>query len=549
MGKRPDFNLENEEWNATLHGDFLWSNVNFGEAVTDVMTPLSWSLIQFTLEDWRFLPGFPTVGLIGGRPYLNISIFATLYFGIGRSQEDLLRYMESTLYMQLAEGMKIPAIPLPRRALLAGFRRALGVQLRQRRGIRELPSYLQENPAWFQGVREQIQAQDNGPELRALWADKIGAHLQAGAWCVLASATHSADYTLNLRRSLARTVGVEDAQRLIANLSQGPDDLESLGPVAGLERLARGQISRQEYLAQYGHRGPQEFELSVPRPAEEQSWLDRELEQYRRSPVDVESLRARQQESFQAAWGRMESHSTRKDRVFKARIAESARRARQRELARSAYVRDRWAARLFALRAGELSGLGSEVFFLRLEEVLALLQGDDSHITKIPARVQAYKRYKALPTYPAVIRGRFDPFHWAADPNRPVDIYEEGSVPTRAAEVSVLKGSPGSAGRVEGVVRLIQDPQQGDRLQPGEILVAVQTDIAWTLLFPRAAAVITDVGAPLSHAAIVARELGIPAVVGCGNATALLTDGDRVRVDGSQGRVEILARATREGLG
>jgi rifampicin phosphotransferase len=68
----------------------------------------------------------------------------------------------------------------------------------------------------------------------------------------------------------------------------------------------------------------------------------------------------------------------------------------------------------------------------------------------------------------------------------------------------------------------------------------VQTDIAWTLLFPRAAAVVTDVGAPLSHAAIVARELGIPAVVGCGNATQLLKTGDRVRVDGGRGVVELL---------
>ena len=61
-----------------------------------------------------------------------------------------------------------------------------------------------------------------------------------------------------------------------------------------------------------------------------------------------------------------------------------------------------------------------------------------------------------------------------------------------------------------------------------------------TLLFPRAAAIVTDVGAPLSHAAIVARELGIPAVVGCGNATMRLNDGDRVLVDGGQGVVMIL---------
>ena len=49
----------NNEWNASLNGDYLWSSVNFGEAVTETMTPLTWSVIQFTLDDWKFLPGFP----------------------------------------------------------------------------------------------------------------------------------------------------------------------------------------------------------------------------------------------------------------------------------------------------------------------------------------------------------------------------------------------------------------------------------------------------------------------------------------------------------
>jgi pyruvate,water dikinase len=105
---------------------------------------------------------------------------------------------------------------------------------------------------------------------------------------------------------------------------------------------------------------------------------------------------------------------------------------------------------------------------------------------------------------------------------------------------SVIKGQPGSAGRVEGIVQRIDSPDEGDRLQPGEILVTSTTNVGWTPLFPRAAAVVTDIGGSLSHAAIVARELGIPAVVGCGDATIRLKAGDRVRVDGSRGVVEIL---------
>ena len=108
----------------------------------------------------------------------------------------------------------------------------------------------------------------------------------------------------------------------------------------------------------------------------------------------------------------------------------------------------------------------------------------------------------------------------------------------------IFNGFPGAAGQIEGIVRRLDNVEEGDKLQPGEILVTVTTNVGWTLLFPRAAAIITDVGAPLSHAAIVARELGIPSVVGCGNATRCLHTGDRVLVDGGQGIVKILDTAT-----
>jgi pyruvate,water dikinase len=155
----------------------------------------------------------------------------------------------------------------------------------------------------------------------------------------------------------------------------------------------------------------------------------------------------------------------------------------------------------------------------------------------IKRRRTAYQAYSALPPYPALIRGTFNPYVWAADPHRRSDVFIEGSA--KEADVAV-RGFPGSAGVVEARVRVINDAADGGALQPGEALVTTITNVGWTPLFPRAAAVITDVGAPLSHAAIVARELGIPAVVGCGNATMRLRTGDLVRVDGTAGTVEVL---------
>ena len=537
------------EFNDSLRGHYLWSNVNFGEAVPEAMTPLAWAVLQFTLEDWVFLPGYATVGNIGGRPYLNISVFSSLLRALGRSREDLLETMEATLYMRLPEELEIPLIPLSVWGLLAALGKLVRMQMRLTQGRRSLPVYLETNAAWCRGMRERIRAETSATSLAALWEDEIGPHVQQGAWIVLGTANHAADYTVGLRRDLADLVGPEDANLLIANLSEEGELLPSLGPVVGLAQVARGEMARDAYLAQYGHRGPQEFEISVPRPAEEPGWLDHQLAAFRASPVDTGALLARQRAAFDAAWQRFVSLHPRQAGAVRRRMGESARRGRLREQARSEYVRDRWLTRSFALQAGRLTGLGDDIFYLLLDEVLVLLSGDRSALDRIPARRETYRRYKALPPYPPVIRGQFDPFRWVADPERRTDYFDaQASLPVAPSGDggrSVIAGSPGSAGRVEGLVRRLDRADDGDQLQPGEILVTMQTDVAWTLLFPRASAVITDVGAPLSHAAIVARELGIPAVVGCGDATMRLRTGDRVRVDGGRGTVEILRHSER----
>jgi pyruvate,water dikinase len=444
--------------------------------------------------------------------------------------------------MRLPAELPIPTIPVSPGTLLRGFLLSGSVRWQQQRGVQQLPVYLAGNKAWFEHVRQALPMIDSPSGLPHLWHAEMKRHIKQGRYCVLGTATHSADYTIQLRRQLEPLVGEQDANLLIANLSQVDAVLESLGPLLGLQKLARAEISREAYLAQYGHRGPDEFELSLPRPAEDPAWLEQELQNVTSSPVDVADLLANQKKNFDEAWSRLQSRSPHAATRFAPRIAESARRAKLREQARSAYVRDRWAIRLFALRAGELTGLGDRVFFLALPELLALLAGDSSVTGVIPSRQQAYQRYQALPAPPAIILGQFDPFAWALDPNRPTDIYVAHRTAIQPPTSNQVLGSPGSAGVVEGIVRVIERPENGHLLQPGEVLVAAQTDIAWTLLFPRAAAVITDIGAPLSHAAIVARELGIPAVVGCGNATARLHTGDRVRVDGGRGIVEILER-------
>jgi pyruvate,water dikinase len=107
------------------------------------------------------------------------------------------------------------------------------------------------------------------------------------------------------------------------------------------------------------------------------------------------------------------------------------------------------------------------------------------------------------------------------------------------APSGLLRGIPVSPGRVSGVARVILDPREGEVLAPGEVLVAPVTDAAWTPLFFAAAAVVVDIGGPLSHGATVARELGLPAVVNVKDGTKRIRSGQRLTVDGRAGTVEI----------
>ena len=104
----------------------------------------------------------------------------------------------------------------------------------------------------------------------------------------------------------------------------------------------------------------------------------------------------------------------------------------------------------------------------------------------------------------------------------------------------VIKGLPAAAGVAEGVARVVTGPEEFDRVKKGEIMICIMTNPAWVMVFTKIAAVVCDSGGVLAHPAIVSREFGIPAVVGTSVATQRIKTGDRVRVNGSTGIVEIL---------
>jgi pyruvate,water dikinase len=126
---------------------------------------------------------------------------------------------------------------------------------------------------------------------------------------------------------------------------------------------------------------------------------------------------------------------------------------------------------------------------------------------------------------------------------QPTELPASSDMPASVAEPAssdALVGVGAAAGRATGIARVVRQPEEGSRLGDGEVLVAPSTDPAWTPLFLRASAVVTEVGGYLSHGAIVAREYGLPAVVNVHRLLERVPDGATIVVDGDAGRVEIV---------
>ena len=532
--------LHPDPWNDSRSGDFLWTNTNVGEAIPDVMTPATWSMVQVFLTDamaTASIPPYVGYGRIGGRIYLNLSVLMTLSAAVGVS-EKRYRSLTEEVFGRLPDDLEIPPVRVHRldviRAVLPMGLHVLG---EARRDVKVLDAYLAEHPARCDRRRAEIAAVASPIELADLWVDLLNPEFHRVSWMLSAATRSSGASFITTRKRLQRLVGDAAANALTAGLGAQAGQLASLGLLDGLEQLAAGETDRDTFNRRYGHRGPHEFEISLPRPGEDPDWIDRQLTERAESTTSYRDLLRAQEQRRSEAWAELEARHPVQAQILHHQLHGWAKISRDRERARSEVIRYFWVLRAYALRAGELTGLGDDIFFLDKAEIIRVLQGETFSPKLIKQRRTAYQAYSVMPPYPALIRGTFNPYVWAADPKRRSDLFVEGS--RDEADVAV-RGFPGSAGVVEASVRVISDAADGAVLQSGEVLVTTITNVGWTPLFPRAAAVITDVGAPLSHAAIVARELGIPAVVGCGNATMRLRTGDLVRVDGTAGTVEVL---------
>lgn len=375
----------------------------------------------------------------------------------------------------------------------------------------------------------------------------LGRLVQAGdLQGVLRGLPHNVTTEMDLELWRTATSIREDPDSVRALTGEDPPVLARRYTEESLPAVCQGAL--HSFFAKYGHRAVAEIDLGVPRWSEDPAHIINVLANYLKladPELAPDRIFRRAAEKAEAKVAELAGRAARfRGRLFGRIVAHSLRRARE-----TAGMREYPKFRLitaFAVLRGQLQQVGEElagagritapddVFFLDLTEARVALRGADLR-GPVAARRQRYQREMRRRRIPRVLLSDGTDVEAAM-------AAQEREAPTAPGQLrpGTLVGTAASAGTVTGKARVILDPA-GAHLEPGEILVAPSTDPGWTPLFMTAGALVMEMGGPISHGAVVAREYGIPAVVGVPDATTRIRTGDTVTVDGAAGTIGVEA--------
>jgi len=518
----------------------LWSRVNTAESIVGVQTPLSWSFWDDGGElgfrqaycELGFLPRSALqipdrveekfTAIFYGRAATNVSAFRSALDAMPFSAtEDAERNFFSSGSTELRDQS-------PRRRRMAAALRlpvaALGLP-------RRLQKLRADSAAFWRDSMDSLPHEDGPAAARRL--EQALRRFSAEVAAQIVASTVSTFFSGRIQGLIRRQAATLEgrAESLELRLLGGFGDMEEIQVSADLWQVARGDRSLSDFLARHGFRGPADGELSSRSWREEAKPIEALLEPYRalsesQNPVAAERRRIQDRE---AATREVLAGLGAVERLRASTLLRlGARFIPLRVIAKAAFQQTFDVARGSARRIGTL--LAGDGRLGAVDDVFYLLRGElvdpppDAR-ERVESRRALRESYQAL-DLPLEFTGVPEPFPlFAGDESRSTD---------------PLEGLGVSPGVVEGVARVVRDPSD-EALRQGEILVCNTTDPSWTSYFLIAAGVVIDVGGPLSHGAIVARELGIPCVINTVDGTRRLRSGDRLRIDGSGGRVEILS--------
>jgi len=549
--------------------DHVWTGGYLNERFPRPVSPLGWSVVGGLTEDlafrdplrylgYRHLDRLPLTKLYRGHPYTNVAVFQILYkvFPDALVPDDAVRYFpggDTSLRRQAS----YPCCPVDPRLVasmlchfihepanwspLHNYRHWARFAARHEMAMAEITQRLADSAdlddLW--GIVEEAQR----------WSrELLGIH----RWSLMA-----ADLAVPLLGRLVRCwVSPERQAELSARLVSGLPN-KSLELDQALRRLAGSTDPKgrglRDFLAEYGHRS---FSLDIYYPAfaDEPEQVLRLLKVAGQGPDLDERLAGRESAEREVRTVLVARPLGRLELLFFNKVLALARRyVTLREDQRFAWQRTLTLMRRAFLRIGErlvdigLFAQADDVFFTTFEEVGGLVLSEPSEAPRpqptrlqpdirleirqaVAARRTTFERlqreFDLAPhlTYPPFLRG-----------NRPLEVTSEG-------EAGRWQGVPVSPGLVRGPVRVVLAPGQFDRIAPGDILVTRSTDPGWTPIFGRLAGLIMERGGQLSHGSVVAREYGLPAVVGIPRITEHLRDDDLVLLDGLTGTITLASK-------
>lgn len=500
-----------------------------------------------------------------GRPHINIAAFRELVKYIPGGSPDAL---DEQLFGKRRTSDAPAWKPGPRERLIRLRTTAKILPL-----VRRTPADLARNEQAVEGFMQEVQAAD-----MSAWSDEqLMATLDRALKRNLRTTEIHGRVTLfsgsgleNLRAFLAAR-DFQDVDALVADLNTGLRDIESAKPGREISRLA-GQVRSDEalrrifagdpasvlraiessderpvqifnerfktFLRTYGYRGVRELGLTThvwaQRPESVIGLIKSQAE--REGARDPEVELREQELKRERRTEDVESRLTLlQRRRFRGLLKAAHEGIAGREKAKSQWVRSTHSIRLIVREAGRrLTERGvleevDDVFSMRLPDLRRAIAGQPR--PDMPELVAGYKRTKEVcerVVTPERFTGKPEAW-WRDDTTR--------APATTLGGDGVLRGIPVSPGRVTARARVIKELADDIDLEPGEVLVCPFTDAAWTPLFFNAAAVVMDLGGPLSHGSTVAREYGLPAVVNVKTGTRVIRDGQQVTVDGTKGEV------------
>ncbi|MGV0795452.1 PEP-utilizing enzyme [Mycolicibacterium elephantis] len=317
-------------------------------------------------------------------------------------------------------------------------------------------------------------------------------------------------------------------------LSTGYGQMVETALVAALNDVALGRLSMPEFLAEYGFRCAGEIEVSNPSWRERPDLVQRMVDKYRTTPQRQDpaaTAMARAQVRLQAEHDLLTALPRWKRPLGRLLIRLAATYIPLREEGKAALAKGFDAARAAcAARGAELAASGviedpRDVYYLTIDEIRGTPLANARDL--VAQRRELRAAYEQIDV----------PDAWVGPPV-PVALTTTGD-----RDAGTVLGVAGAHGVAEGFARVLASADDLDDLEPDEILVCRTTDPSWASAFHLAAGAVIDIGSTASHGAIVAREMGIPCVIGTGDGTRVLQTGDLIRVDGGAGEVTVLERA------